>query len=90
MGTKTDLAAKFHAVWPLLDERTRRFLRRVLLVPNGLAMGAAQRGLDTLNADGTLTARLDQMQHRADLYDLIDYKGYNPFDSSVFTYTASR
>ena len=26
------------------------------------------------------------MQHRADLYDLIDYEGYNHFDTSVFNF----
>jgi len=27
------------------------------------------------------------MQHRADLYDLIDYESYNTFDSGVFNFT---
>jgi len=54
-----------------------------------IAMGAASRALDTLNDDGHLTSRLGEMQHRADLYDLIDYEGYNRFDSSIFTYTRS-
>ena len=27
------------------------------------------------------------MQHRARLYELVDYEGYNRFDDSVFTYT---
>jgi methylisocitrate lyase len=26
------------------------------------------------------------MQHRADLYDLLDYEAYNHFDQSVFTF----
>jgi methylisocitrate lyase len=30
------------------------------------------------------------MQHRADLYDLIDYEQYNRFDTSVFNFTISK
>ncbi|WP_445402842.1 methylisocitrate lyase [Streptomyces sp. LE64] len=51
-----------------------------------LAMGAADRGLSTLLEQGALTERLDEMQHRRELYDLIDYEGYNRFDSSVFDF----
>ncbi|CAI9391267.1 methylisocitrate lyase [Microbacterium sp. T2.11-28] len=51
-----------------------------------LAMGAAGRALDTLTEEGHLTSRLGEMQHRADLYDLIDYEGYSRFDSDVFTF----
>ncbi|HLR93687.1 MAG TPA: methylisocitrate lyase [Jiangellaceae bacterium] len=52
-----------------------------------LAMGAAERGLDTLREHGTLAPAVDQMQHRARLYELIDYPSYNTFDESIFTYT---
>ena len=52
-----------------------------------IAMGAAGRALDTLNEEGHLTSRLGEMQHRADLYDLIDYESYNRFDSGVFNFT---
>lgn len=55
-----------------------------------MAMGAAGRALDTLNDEGHLTSQLDRMQHRADLYDLIDYEGYNRFDTSVFNFTIDR
>lgn len=51
------------------------------------AMGEAERALDTLLAEGSLKSRLDQMQHRADLYSLIDYEGYNHFDTSIFNFT---
>jgi methylisocitrate lyase len=30
------------------------------------------------------------MQHRADLYDLIDYEQYNRFDQSVFDFHVER
>ncbi|WP_119696092.1 methylisocitrate lyase [Microbacterium halotolerans] len=55
-----------------------------------MAMGAAERALDTLNDEGRLTARLDEMQHRADLYDLIDYQGYSRFDEAVFDFQIDR
>lgn len=55
-----------------------------------LAMGAAGRGLDTLIEEGHLTGRLGEMQHRADLYDLIDYESYNHFDSGVFNFTITK
>jgi methylisocitrate lyase len=55
-----------------------------------LAMGAAMRGLDELNEHGTLAGRLGEMQHRSELYDLIDYEGYNRFDSSIFDFAIER
>jgi methylisocitrate lyase len=51
-----------------------------------MAMGAAERALDTLTNEGSLTSQLDAMQHRSELYDLIDYEGYNRFDTSVFNF----
>lgn len=55
-----------------------------------MAMGAAERALDTLTEEGRLESRLGEMQHRADLYDLIDYEGYSHFDSNVFTFRIDR
>ncbi|MFD5214500.1 methylisocitrate lyase [Microbacterium sp. NPDC058345] len=55
-----------------------------------IAMGAAGRALDTLNDEGHLTSKLGEMQHRADLYDLIDYESYNRFDSGVFNFTITK
>jgi methylisocitrate lyase len=51
-----------------------------------VAMGAADRALDTLKMAGSLRSQLDQMQHRRDLYDLVDYQAYNRFDESVFNF----
>ncbi|HET6736519.1 methylisocitrate lyase [Mycobacterium sp.] len=51
-----------------------------------MAMGAAERALETLAAEGSLVSQLNQMQHRRDLYDLIDYQGYNRFDESIFNF----
>jgi methylisocitrate lyase len=55
-----------------------------------LAMGAAERGLEELEASGTLNGMLGEMQHRADLYDLIDYEGYNHFDTDIFNFRIAR
>ena len=70
----------------------------VLIGPNGsgkttllrVAMGAAGRALDTLTGEGHLTSKLGEMQHRADLYDLVDYEGYNHFDTNVFNFQIER
>lgn len=55
-----------------------------------MAMGAASRALDTLTDEGHLTPRLGEMQHRADLYDLVDYEQYTRFDQDVFTFQVER
>ena len=55
-----------------------------------ISMGATGRALDTLNEVGHLTGKLDEMQHRADLYDLIDYEDYNHFDTSVFNFSVEK
>jgi len=54
-----------------------------------LAMGAAERGLDTIIAEGSLTSALPTMQTRAELYQLLDYEAYNRFDSGIFNFTLS-
>lgn len=55
-----------------------------------LAMGAADRALDALQDEGHLKSQLGQMQHRADLYDLIDYEQYNRFDTNIFDFTITK
>jgi methylisocitrate lyase len=52
-----------------------------------LAMGAAERGLDTILAEGSLNSQVANMQTRARLYELLDYEAYNAFDTSVFNFT---
>lgn len=54
------------------------------------AMGAAERALDTIRADGTQAAAVPDMQTRARLYDLLDYAGYTTFDSSVYDFTLEQ
>jgi methylisocitrate lyase len=51
-----------------------------------LAMGAAERGLDALLADGSLASSVPEMQTRARLYELLDYEGYSGFDAGIFTF----
>jgi methylisocitrate lyase len=50
------------------------------------AMGAAERALDTLVAEGSLQSEVASMQTRARLYELLDYESYNTFDSGVFNF----
>jgi len=52
-----------------------------------LAMGSAARGLDAIEQHGSLTTMLPEMQHRADLYELLDYASYSQFDSGIFDFT---
>lgn len=51
-----------------------------------LAMGAAERGLETLRRDGHLGAAVESMQTRAELYDLVDYESYAQFDGDVYSF----
>ncbi|WP_295118267.1 methylisocitrate lyase [uncultured Leifsonia sp.] len=51
-----------------------------------IAMGAAERGLDTLVAEGSLKSEVPGMQTRARLYELVDYAGYTAFDTNVFDF----
>lgn len=50
------------------------------------AMGAAERTLDVIRETGTQDGVVGEMQTRARLYELVDYAGYNHFDSEIFTY----
>jgi methylisocitrate lyase len=52
-----------------------------------VAMGAAERALEELLESGSFTGLLGQMQHRERLYELLDYPGYNRFDSSIYNFT---
>ena len=51
-----------------------------------LAMGAIDRGLDTIKKTGTQESLLGEMQHRKDLYALLRYEDYNQFDQNVFNF----
>ncbi|MDN5900273.1 MAG: methylisocitrate lyase [Brachybacterium sp.] len=51
------------------------------------AMGAAERVLDTIAAEGSQESQVPEMLTRARLYELVDYESYNRFDSSVFDFT---
>ncbi|KJC65615.1 methylisocitrate lyase [Agreia bicolorata] len=55
-----------------------------------LAMGAAEKGLDTITREGSLTSMLPEMQTRARLYEVLDYEAYNTFDSGVFNFSLDR
>ena len=51
-----------------------------------LAMHAADAGLAEIAARGTQEGLLDRMQHRRDLYDLLDYQAYNTFDTGIYNF----
>ena len=55
-----------------------------------LAMGAADRGLAAIQAEGSLTSLLPEMQHRTALYELLDYEAYNQFDSGIFNFSVNE
>jgi methylisocitrate lyase len=55
-----------------------------------IAMGAAERGLDTIVRDGSLKSEVAGMQTRARLYELLDYEAYNAFDTSVFNFDVPK
>ena len=41
-------------------------------------------------ASDDVDAKLAEMQHRADLYDLVDYEAYSKFDTSIFDFHVER
>lgn len=49
-----------------------------------IAMGAVERALQTLAAEGTQQSLLDQMQTRQQLYDLLGYRDFEARDRSYF------
>jgi methylisocitrate lyase len=74
----------------LLDARTLENLGvNVVIYPVTLlrlAMHAADAGLAAIADSGTQEGLLGQMQHRRDLYALLDYEAYGAFDSSVYNF----
>jgi methylisocitrate lyase len=51
-----------------------------------LALKTVERGLETLSREGTQASLLDDMQTRAELYDLIQYAKYGQFDQDVYNF----
>lgn len=49
-----------------------------------LAMKSVQESLERLSREGTQKALLDRMQTRTELYDLLDYRGFEERDRSYF------
>ena len=50
------------------------------------AMGAAERVLHAIKEEGTQQSQVEQMLTRARLYELVDYEGYNAFDTGIFNF----
>jgi methylisocitrate lyase len=51
-----------------------------------LAMHAAESGLIALTEQGSQESLLGRMQHRRELYDLLDYEAYNAFDTGIYNF----
>jgi methylisocitrate lyase len=51
-----------------------------------LAMYAVESGLREIDAKGTQSGLLGQMQHRSRLYELLRYADYNQFDGEIFNF----
>ena len=50
------------------------------------ALGAMERLLSAIREDGTQQSQVENMLTRKRLYELVDYNGYNQFDSGVFDF----
>ncbi|MDO4239919.1 methylisocitrate lyase [Micrococcus sp.] len=50
------------------------------------SMGASERVLDAIKAEGTQQSQVEQMLTRARLYELVDYEAYNAFDTGIFNF----
>jgi len=50
------------------------------------AMGAAERTLDAIAAQGTQEEDVPNMLTRVRLYELVDYEAYNRFDTGIFNF----
>ena len=51
-----------------------------------LAMFAVEAGLHEIDAAGTQSGLLNQMQHRSRLYELLRYADYTQFDSDIYNF----
>lgn len=75
----------------LLDKQTLQDLGyNAVLYPVTLlrlAMHAMEEGLDVIARDGTQAGLVDRMQHRAALYDLLNYKAYGTYDAAIANFT---
>lgn len=76
---------------PLLDKTTLENLGfNLVIYPVSTlrsAMGSSYRLLQAIKHNGDQTSVIDQMQTRAELYELLQYAQYNRFDQSVFNFT---
>ncbi len=76
---------------PLLDaQRLFELGYAVVLFPVTLlrvAMKSVQTALELLQREGTQRALLEQMQSRAELYELLDYRDYEQRDRQYFSYS---
>lgn len=50
------------------------------------ALGAAERVLEDIQANGSQNASVQDMMTRKDLYGLVDYEAYNQWDTGIFNF----
>ena len=51
-----------------------------------LAMKAVEDGLAVIKSAGSQESMLDKMQTRSRLYEVLDYEGYNQYDSALYNF----
>jgi methylisocitrate lyase len=80
---------EFGKTRPLSAQRLQDLGINVVIYPVTLlrlAMHAAGEGLRAIAEHGTQESLLGRMQHRRDLYDLLDYQAYGVFDDAIFDF----
>lgn len=55
-----------------------------------LALGAVQRGIETISREGSQHSLLNQMQTKDELYDYLGYTDYYDFDNGVFAQSSTE
>ncbi len=55
-----------------------------------LAMKAVVDGFTEIKTNGTQEQLLDKMQHRKDLYELLQYERYNEYDQNIFNFKIKK
>lgn len=51
-----------------------------------IAMKAVEQALQHISIEGSQEGLLDKMQHRKELYELLNYESFNSFDKSIFNF----
>lgn len=52
-----------------------------------LALKSSEKALETIKKEGSQESLLGQMQHRKDLYKLLNYEAYNDYDQNIYNFS---